>query len=122
MFGVSVSVGVVAVKVAVAESLPPSLPETVTVWAPAETLGTEKVQEKVPVAEVVCEVQVWVAMAPPAIVIVPMAVLTEYPVPLTVTEDPTGPWLGVRVIVGVVIVKVAEAVSEPPSLPVATTV
>jgi hypothetical protein len=34
---------------------------------------------------------------------------------------PLGPWEGERVIAGVVMVKVAEAVSEPPSLPVATT-
>ena len=47
-------------------------------------------------------------------------VLTENPVPLTVTEIPAGPWDGVAVIVGVVMVKLAVAVSAPPSLPVAT--
>jgi hypothetical protein len=49
------------------------------------------VHEKVPVAEVVVVVQVWVAIVPPAIAIVPIAVLTEYPVPVTVTDVPTGP-------------------------------
>jgi hypothetical protein len=51
-------------------------------------------------------------------VIEPMAVLTEYPVPVTVTETPTGPWVGDRVIVGVVIVKVAEALFELASVAV----
>jgi len=56
LLGVRVSVGVVTVKVAVevsAVTVPTSLPETVTVCAPAASLGTVKVQLKVPVAEVV---------------------------------------------------------------------
>ena len=44
------------------------------------------------------------------------------PDPLTVTWVPLGPWLGVRVIVGVVIVNVACAESKLPSDPVAVTV
>jgi len=68
------------------------------------------VHVKVPVEEVVWEVQVWVAIVPPAIVIEPIFVLTENPVPLTVTEVPTAPEVGVRVIAGVVTVKVAEPV------------
>jgi hypothetical protein len=43
------------------------------------------------------------------------------PAPLTVTVIPFGPWVGFTEIVGVVIVKVAVAVSDPPSLPVPTT-
>ena len=50
-----------------------------------------------------------------------IAVLTENPVPLTVTVTPVGPRAGVRVIVGVVSMKLAVAVSAPASLPVATT-
>ena len=53
---------------------------------------------------------------------VEIAVVTENPVPLTVTVIPVGPCEGVNVIVGVVMVKVAEAESAPPSLPVAVTV
>ena len=61
VLGVRVKVAVVTVKVAVAMSagtVPTSLPDTVTVLPPVEALGTENVQVKVPVAEVVCEVQV----------------------------------------------------------------
>jgi len=39
---------------------------------------------------------------------------------VTVIEIPFGPWVCEREIAGVVIVKVADAVSLPPSLPVAT--
>jgi hypothetical protein len=48
----------------------------------------------------------------PLNVIVPILVLTEYPVPVTVTTVPTAPEVGDRVIVGVVTVKVAEPVFE----------
>ena len=44
------------------------------------------------------------------------------PEPVTVTWVPPGPWLGVSVIVGVVIVNVACAESKLPSDPVAVTV
>jgi hypothetical protein len=83
------------------------------------------VHVKAPVGEVVLVVQVWVAIVPPAMVIEPIFVLMEYPVPVTVTEVPTGPEVGDRVIVGVVTVKVAEAVSAdtvPVSLPETVTV
>ena len=46
---------------------------------------------------------------------------TENPEPVTVTDSPLGPCVGDNVIVGVVMVNVVEAVSLPPSLPVATT-
>jgi hypothetical protein len=116
------------VKVAVAvsaDTVPRSLPDTVTGWAPVATLGTVKVHENVPVADVVWEVQVWVAIEPPAIAIDPIVVLTENPVPLTATEVPTGPVVGTRVMMGVVIVNVVEAVSPvtvPTSLPETVTV
>jgi hypothetical protein len=50
----------------------------------------------------------------------PILVLTENPEPVTVTEVPTTPEVGDKVIAGVVTVKVAEAVSAgtvPTSLP-----
>jgi hypothetical protein len=68
------------------------------------------VHVKVPVDEVVWAVQVWVAMVPPAMEIEPIFVLTENPVPVTVTMVPAAPEVGDRVIVGVVTVKVAEPV------------
>ena len=51
-----------------------------------------------------------------------IVLLGVYPEPVTVMEIPAGPWVCDRVMTGVVIVNVADAVSEPPSLPVATTV
>ena len=57
----------------------------------------------------------------PSKVKVAIAVLGVNPVPLTVTVIPVGPWEGLRVIAPVVIVNVVEAVSDPPSLPVAVT-
>jgi len=88
------------------------------------------VHVKVPVAEVVFVVQVWVAGVAPLNVIVPIVVRTENPVPVTVTVVPTGPVLGDRVIAGVVTVKVADALFElasvaltvlPPAVEVGTT-
>jgi len=46
----------------------------------------------------------------PLNVIVLIAVDTENPEPVTVTEVPTGPWVRDKEIAGVVTVKVAEAV------------
>jgi hypothetical protein len=88
-------------------------------------VGTVNVHVKAPAAEVVWDVQVWVAMVPPAMEIEPISVLTEYPVPVTVTEVPIGPEAGDRAMAGVVTVKVVEAVSAgtvPTSLPDTTTV
>ncbi len=67
---------------------------------------------KAPAAEVVWEVQVWLAGVAPPNVIVPIVVRTENPEPVTVTVVPTAPVLGDRVIAGVVTVKVADAVFE----------
>ena len=106
-------------------TVPTSLPETVTARAPSASVGTVNVHVKAPAAEVVWDVQVWVAMVPPAMEIEPISVLTEYPVPVTVTEVPIGPEAGDRAMAGVVTVKVVEAVSAgtvPTSLPDTTTV
>jgi hypothetical protein len=73
-------------------------------------VGTVNVHVKPPTAEVVTDVQVWVAGVAPLNVIVPIVVRTENPEPVTVTEVPTAPEVGDRVIAGVVTVKVAEAV------------
>ena len=81
-------------------------------------MGTVNVHVKPPTAEVVTEVQVWVAGVAPLNVIVPIVVRTENPVPVTVTVVPTGPVLGDRVIAGVVTVKVAVPVSELASVAV----
>ena len=56
------------------------------------------------------------ATAPPALVV------GVKPVPETSTWTPLGPWVGVRVIVGVVSVNDAWAESKLPSDPVAVTV
>ena len=66
---------VVIVKEVEAVSEPPSLPVATIVYAPAESDGTVNVQLKVPVPEVVCEVQVWVAGVAPLKVNVEMASL-----------------------------------------------
>ena len=79
------------------------------------SLGTVNVQVNPPVAEVVCDVQVWVAIVPPAIVIEPIVVLTENPVPVTVTEVPTAPVVGLSTIAGVVTVKPAQVTTDDPA-------
>jgi hypothetical protein len=81
-------------------------------------VGTVNVHVKVPVDEVVWAVQVWVAMVPPAMEIEPITVLTENPVPVTVTIVPIGPWVSDRAIAGVVTVNVADAVFELASVAV----
>jgi hypothetical protein len=121
--GDRVTVGIVIVKVEEAVSagtVIQSLPARMTVLAPDAIDGTVNVHVKVPVAEVVVAVQVCVLGVTPLTVTILIVVATENPEPVTVTEVPTGPWVGDRVIVGVVTVKVAEAVSVgtvPTSLP-----
>ena len=113
--GVRVIVGVVTVNVADAVSrgtVPMSLPDRTTAYVPAAIEGTVNVHVKVPVEEVVTEVQVWVVGVAPLNLIVPIAVDTENPEPVTVTGVPIGPWVRDRVIAGVVTVKVADAVSR----------
>ena len=65
--------------------------------------------------------QVWVAGVTPLNVNELITLPGVNPLPLTVTVMPAGPCVGVRMIAGVVMVKLAVAVSDPPSLPVATT-
>ena len=57
-----------------------------------------------------------IVTAPPALVV------GVNPLPATMIWTPLGPWLGVSVIVGVVIVNVACAESKLPSDPVAVAV
>ena len=114
LVGDRVIVGVVTVNVAVAVSagtVPTSLPDRMTAYGPSTIDGTVNVHVKVPVGEVVFVVQVCPLGVAPLNVMVPIAVRTENPEPVAVTEVPTGPWMGDSVIVGVVTVKVVEAVS-----------
>ncbi len=114
-------------KLAVALSagtIPTSLPDRTTAYVPTASAGTVNVHVKVPVAEVVLDVQVCPLGVTPLNVIVPIVVRTENPEPVTVTVVPCGPLTGDRVIVGVVTVKVADALSAgavPTSLPERTT-
>jgi hypothetical protein len=111
--GERVITGVVTAKVAEALSagtVPTSLPDTYAMYVPTATAGTVNVHVKVPVAEVVLDVQVCTLGVAPLNVIVPIAVRTENPEPVTVTEVPTGPCVADRVIAGVVTVNVADAV------------
>ena len=113
--------GIVNVFEAVSD--PPSLPVATTEYTLGESEGTVKVHEKAPVAEVVCEVQVWVPGVAPPKVKVEIAVLGVYPLPVTVMPVvPAAAFEEDRAIAGVVIVNVVDAVSDPPSLPVATMV
>ena len=66
---------------------------TVIVWAPAEEAGTTKVQETAPAADVANPPDVQVEIEVVANLIV-TELLTVNPVPVTVTELPTGPWVG----------------------------
>ncbi len=119
--GDTVIVGAVTVNVAVAVSagtLPTSLPDRTTAYAPTATDGTVNVHVKVPVAEVVWDVQVWVAGVAPLNVIVPIVVRTENPEPVTLTDMPKRPLMGDRTIVGLVTVNVADAVFELASVAV----
>jgi hypothetical protein len=101
--------GVVIVNGAVALSSPRSEPVAVTVYAipdagPVIVTG----QPKPPLAETVPG-QVPMA-AVPLIAMVTVASGVN-PVPVTVTETPLGPWVGVKEIIGVVMVNDAVALS-----------
>jgi hypothetical protein len=99
---VSVIPGVVIVNEAVALSEPPSDPVAVTVYGvPDAAPVTVTVQLNAPVAATVAPHAVIVA--PTAIVVVTTA-LGANPAPTTPTDTPVGPWVGERVIPGVVIV------------------
>jgi len=93
------------VNVADAVSVPPSLPVAATEYVFGESDGTVNVQLKVPVAEVVCEVQVWVPGVTPLNVKVLIDVLGVKPEPVTDTPVvPAAALLGDRTRAGVVIV------------------
>jgi len=101
-----------------AGTAPTSLPDRTTAYGPDAMDGTVNVHVKVPVSEVVWDVQVWVAGVAPLKVIVPIVVRTENPEPVTVTELPKRPLMGDRTIVGLVTVNVADAVFELASVAV----
>jgi len=77
------------------------------------------VQPNVPVPETVAP---QVVIEAPELIVVVMVTPGVNPVPKTVTVTPLGPWVGVSVIAGVVIVNDAIALSKLPSDPVAVTV
>ncbi len=114
---VNVTDGVVTVNEAVALSKLPSDPVAVTVYAAAVLDVIVTVQLKLPAEPpdaVTVHVPLGVTLAPELIVnaIVtapPVSVVGVNPVPLTVTDVPLDPWLGVSVIAGVVPVNSAFA-------------
>lgn len=114
--GLTVIFGVVTLNVALACWPPTSV--TVTVL-PAVLLGTEMVQVNLPPEFVVSppptEQLEIVTLSKTSVAVL----VTEKPVPVTVTVAPVGPCFGLRVIFGVVTLNVAVAVDPPTS--VATT-
>jgi hypothetical protein len=106
--------GVVTVNVPLAVSagtVPTSAPAAVTV-VPLVPEGTENVHANFPplaVSEPLVQLDIDTLSNVRVIVVDPV-----YPVPVTTTDSPTTPLVGVSVIVGVVIVKVAVAVSPLP--------
>ena len=99
----------------------------VTVWPPAsvavtvvpdDPLGTVNVQLNAPVPSIVKEPLVQLAIVIPSKTSDASVVDTEKPVPDTVTVAPTGPWVGLTVIVGVVTVNVLVAACPPTSVAV----
>ena len=105
--GVTVIAGVVTVNVPVAVLPPTSVAVTVVPDTPA---GTANVQLNAPVAPVVREPLVQLAIVLVSKTNDVSAVDTEKPVPATVTVAPTGPCVGVTVIASVVTVNVPVAV------------
>lgn len=116
--------GAVIVNVAEAASpvtVPASVPAALTVYPLAPLDGTLKVQENVPVDEVVWEVQVCVAGVAPLKVNVAICVFIENPVPETETVTPCGPCDGFMVMAAVVGVKATEMMKLVPDVPCDTT-
>jgi hypothetical protein len=105
--------GVVTVNVPVAVLPPTSVAITVVPDTPA---GTANVQLNAPVAPVVREPLVQLAIVLVSKTNDVRAADTEKPVPATVTVAPTGPCPGVTVIAGVVTVNVPVAVLPPTSV------
>ncbi|MGA8091156.1 MAG: hypothetical protein WB984_01475 [Thermoplasmata archaeon] len=105
--GVTVIAGVVTVNVPLAVLPPTSVAVTVVPDVPP---GTTNVQVKAPVAPVVREPLVQLAIVTESNTSDDNAVDKEKPVPATVTVAPIGPCAGVTVIAGVVTVNVPVAV------------
>jgi hypothetical protein len=117
--GLIVIAGVVTINTPVAVCPPTSVAVTVVPAAPRSTVI---VQLNVPESFVVKEpppVQLEIFVESNSSDV--RAVDTEKPVPDTVTMAPTGPRPGVTIISGVVMVKLAVDVSDPPSFPATTT-
>ena len=110
---------------AVARSKLPSDPVAVTVYAVDEAVPViVTVQRIVPVLLVSPQLVVENVSPDSGVSVIEIVAVEEVgvnPVPLTVTDVPLGPWLGVSVIVGVVTVNEATALSKLPSDPVAVT-
>ena len=105
----------VTTKAVVAIWPPTSVAVTVV---PDVPLGTLKVHVNAPLVLAVNEPAVQLTIVFPSNTNDASAVDTENPVPDTVTVAPTGPWLGVTVILGIVTVNVPVAVWPPTSVAV----
>jgi hypothetical protein len=119
--GLRVIPGRVIVKLACSLSKLPSEPVAVTLYGVPDTgpvIVTPQLNE--PSKRTVAPHEV-IEVPDPSIVVVITAPGVN-PAPVRVEEAPLGPWVGARVIVGVVMVNVAVALSRPPSEPVAVTV
>jgi hypothetical protein len=112
--GLTVIAGVVTVNAPIAVWPPASVAVTVV---PDVLLGTLNVQVNAPVAPVVREPAVQLVIVT-ASKTSPTALVTEKPVPDTVTVAPSGPWAGLTVIAGVVTINVPVAVWPPVSVAV----
>ena len=112
--------GVVSVNIAVALSKLPSAPVAFTVYGVGDD-GPLIVtaQLKLPNDPTVAP---HAPIVTPGLIVSVIARSGVNPVPETRTDTPLGPWVGVRVIAGVVIVNGAVALSKLPSDPVALTV
>jgi len=107
--------GVVTVNGVVALWPPASVARTVVPEVPE---GTEKPQVKAPAAPVVSEPELHEWIATESKTKDWMGVETENPVPLTLTDAPIGPWVGVAVIEGVVTLNVPDVLWPPASVAV----
>jgi hypothetical protein len=90
--GVTVIAGTVTVN-PVVTVCPDPVSVTVIVWSPADDVGTTNVHVAAPPADVEKDPAVQVEIEVVANLI-DTVLLTVKPVPLTVTELPTGPWVG----------------------------
>jgi hypothetical protein len=123
--GLSAIAGTVTVNVPVSDWPPTSVAMTVV---PEVPLGTENVQLNAPVPPAVREPLVQLEIVSESNTTDPTAVETENPVPETVTVAPTGPWVGLTTMSGMVTMKapvpiwppVSVAVTAVPEVPLGT--